>query len=486
MTTPSPLASCFISYNHADKPLAVALAAGLKSLGYRVWIDEGELRVGDSLIAAISQAIGQVDFLAALVSEHSIASNWCQKELSLAMTEEVTGRGLTVLPCKVGDVDMPPALVDKVYTSMERDRVPEAVQRLHRDMQSHLTGTTPLPPRRRSATDLSPSTNGDAAELSALDQAKDAIAYGRRPLATLDYLGTLTDTISESKALADRTFNTENDNTTARERRVTIFQSTTEAAALTMFLCAHADERDYRRALESMRHLGQWPIGHGGATVLLTQQQAPGLLLLAAGGVGAVSEERWDLVKHLLSSVRVMTATGEAPLATGVDLSNALAGKTSFTQDSPMSQHGPTLVHDYLAAVNGAHKVMPRRAFDDAWERWEYIWQAAACNANGRLLGVPHLSITGRSHHYEAQSKGWADTLAAAQPSLRELLGEPGVPRAFDAMLAEVAQRAAWSTIPRHLAGTLPGSGWRVDEIGEYAVPEHERMAWKDLLPSES
>ncbi len=115
MTTTSPLGSCFISYNHADKPLAAALAAGLTALGYRVWIDEGNFGSGDSLVSAISQAIGQVDFLAALVSEHSIASNWCQKELSLAMTEEVNGLGLTVLPCKVSNVDMPPALRDKFY-----------------------------------------------------------------------------------------------------------------------------------------------------------------------------------------------------------------------------------------------------------------------------------------------------------------------------------------------------------------------------------
>lgn len=59
----SLIAACFISYSHADKPLAQALAAGLRARGYRVWIDQGELKIGDSLVTAISAAIDQVDFL---------------------------------------------------------------------------------------------------------------------------------------------------------------------------------------------------------------------------------------------------------------------------------------------------------------------------------------------------------------------------------------------------------------------------------------
>lgn len=147
MTT--PVASCFISYNHADKALARKIDDGLSALDYRVWIDEGELRVGDSLINAISEAIDQVDFLIALVSEDSVSSNWCQKEVSLAMTGEVGKKGITVLPCRVGDVAMPPTLADKLYLSVNSDDVAEAVTRLHTAMTQHLAPSQPLPPRRR-------------------------------------------------------------------------------------------------------------------------------------------------------------------------------------------------------------------------------------------------------------------------------------------------------------------------------------------------
>lgn len=144
-----PVATCFISYNHADKRLAEALAEGLRKAGYRVWIDSGELRVGDSLVAAISSAIDQVDFLVALVSPASVESNWCQKEISLAMTGEIAQKGITVLPCQVGGVAMPATLIDKLYLQINADMIDEAVATLDRDMKRHLVPSTPLPPRKR-------------------------------------------------------------------------------------------------------------------------------------------------------------------------------------------------------------------------------------------------------------------------------------------------------------------------------------------------
>lgn len=145
----APVASCFISYNHADKYLARALRDGLTLRGYRVWIDEGELRVGDSLVEAISDAIDRVDFLVALVSVHSVASSWCQKELSLAMTGEIGRRGINVLPCRIGDVTMPPALADKLYLTVTSEGPEAVVDQLHQAMNSHLAPADPLPTRRR-------------------------------------------------------------------------------------------------------------------------------------------------------------------------------------------------------------------------------------------------------------------------------------------------------------------------------------------------
>lgn len=146
MTT-EPIASCFISYSHADKDLARSIHDGLVEHGYRVWLDEGELRIGDSLIQAISDAIDRVDFLVALVSEHSASSSWCQRELSLAMTGEINREGIQVLPCRVGGAVMPASLKDKLYLQISDDS--DAVTTLHMAMTRHLAPAQPIPQRRK-------------------------------------------------------------------------------------------------------------------------------------------------------------------------------------------------------------------------------------------------------------------------------------------------------------------------------------------------
>ena len=41
--------SVFMSHSHTDKPFARRLSADLGALGAHVWLDEAELKVGDSL-----------------------------------------------------------------------------------------------------------------------------------------------------------------------------------------------------------------------------------------------------------------------------------------------------------------------------------------------------------------------------------------------------------------------------------------------------
>jgi TIR domain len=92
--------SIFISYAHEDGELARALGQALPRRKCAVWIDEGEMRVGDSLIERIATAIREVEFVVALVSEASVGSNWCKKELSLAITGGLGREGVEGSPAE--------------------------------------------------------------------------------------------------------------------------------------------------------------------------------------------------------------------------------------------------------------------------------------------------------------------------------------------------------------------------------------------------
>jgi len=81
----------------------------------QVWIDEAELKIGDSLVSKISAAIDKADFVAAILSHNSVRSKWVTKELQLAMTQEIEGRRVKVLPILIERCEVPEFLADKVY-----------------------------------------------------------------------------------------------------------------------------------------------------------------------------------------------------------------------------------------------------------------------------------------------------------------------------------------------------------------------------------
>lgn len=66
------------------------------------------------------------------------------------MTGEIAQKGITVLPCRVGHVTMPPTLTDKLYLAIDPDDIDAAIATLNRDMRRHLAPSHPLPKRKRS------------------------------------------------------------------------------------------------------------------------------------------------------------------------------------------------------------------------------------------------------------------------------------------------------------------------------------------------
>jgi hypothetical protein len=134
-------ASVFISYSRGDRELARGIKLILESAGMQVWIDEGELLAGDSLIQRISEAVGNADFLVALVSENSIDSNWCQKEISLAVTDGINSGRTKAIPVRVGDVEMPRALADVLYLDFDPASAEESASEIVDHIQRHVAAS---------------------------------------------------------------------------------------------------------------------------------------------------------------------------------------------------------------------------------------------------------------------------------------------------------------------------------------------------------
>jgi len=112
--------SVFLSHNSADKPFVRKLARDLSKFDVHCWIDEAEIKVGDSLIQKIGEGITDCEFLGVVLSPNSTSSEWVKRELEIALNTEIAGRKIKALPILLADCEIPPFLQGKVYADFRR------------------------------------------------------------------------------------------------------------------------------------------------------------------------------------------------------------------------------------------------------------------------------------------------------------------------------------------------------------------------------
>jgi TIR domain-containing protein len=120
------MTSIFLSHNHRDKEFARRLANWLRNYGARIWIDEAEMKVGDSLIQKIQAGIAGAKFLGVVLSPSAVKSEWVTRELEIALNEEIDGKRVKVLPLLYRDCEISGFLRGKVYADFRKKNEFEA------------------------------------------------------------------------------------------------------------------------------------------------------------------------------------------------------------------------------------------------------------------------------------------------------------------------------------------------------------------------
>jgi hypothetical protein len=110
----------FISHSARDKPFVRRLAADLVASGIKVWLDEQNMLVGDSIPEKIAQGLAESDFFLLVVSENSVKSEWVRRELNSAIVHEIERRKVKVLPIRIDAAQMPDTIKDKLYADFSR------------------------------------------------------------------------------------------------------------------------------------------------------------------------------------------------------------------------------------------------------------------------------------------------------------------------------------------------------------------------------
>ena len=109
------MSSIFMSHSSADKPFVRRLAEDLRKNGHYVWVDEAEIKIGDSLIGKIEEGIENTEYLGVVISSSSNKSEWVTREVRTALNQEIYGKKIKVLPILLEKVEIPLFLIDKKY-----------------------------------------------------------------------------------------------------------------------------------------------------------------------------------------------------------------------------------------------------------------------------------------------------------------------------------------------------------------------------------
>lgn len=82
----------FLSYSHKDGHFVRQLVSDFVERGVVPWVDETDLRPGDSIVSHVEKAIEGALIFVVVLSEHSLTSTWVKTELALAHHAEFQGR----------------------------------------------------------------------------------------------------------------------------------------------------------------------------------------------------------------------------------------------------------------------------------------------------------------------------------------------------------------------------------------------------------
>lgn len=101
IVTPLQYYTAFISYNSEDEAFAHRLYGDLQNNNVRCWKYTENVKTGDMILPRVDEAIRLHDQLLLIISEHSLASQWVEHEVLLALDREKIEHRTILFPVRI-------------------------------------------------------------------------------------------------------------------------------------------------------------------------------------------------------------------------------------------------------------------------------------------------------------------------------------------------------------------------------------------------
>ena len=115
------MANVFISYRRSDVQQAEQLANEIRNAGHRVWFDEWNISLGDSIVGRINEGLEGAKYVVVCYSSSGITSPWMSIEWMSALARQLSGYDVKILPLILTGGEPPAILADKKYANLVQD-----------------------------------------------------------------------------------------------------------------------------------------------------------------------------------------------------------------------------------------------------------------------------------------------------------------------------------------------------------------------------
>jgi hypothetical protein len=111
----------FLSHSSTDKPVVRAIAERLRADGLKVWFDEWEIKLGDSIPAKIETGLEQSRVLVLAMSANAFASEWATLESQTFRFRDPLNKERRFIPLRLDDTRIKGSLSQFAYVNWHRE-----------------------------------------------------------------------------------------------------------------------------------------------------------------------------------------------------------------------------------------------------------------------------------------------------------------------------------------------------------------------------
>jgi hypothetical protein len=84
------MSNVFVSHRGRDSTEAMRLAEDIRAAGHQVWLDQWEIKVGDSIIERMNEGLRGTAYVVVCYSSAGVSAPWMSREWMSALARQQT------------------------------------------------------------------------------------------------------------------------------------------------------------------------------------------------------------------------------------------------------------------------------------------------------------------------------------------------------------------------------------------------------------